>query len=621
MDFEQRLRSHLDEQANAIEIETPDPSAIVTEPARTRSTVTALAALVVVIAGAAGFWLLSSGDPGPVTEIAAGEAEAAADGNDADQSEDNAQSDEGSAGVGRSGPLEFIDITSDNSPGFGRIVGDGGAYYVLSTAPGRVDVSEDLGDEQLMELFRQNTFYIYHQDDGWSVNKVEDRFISDFDAADGVLYAVSTGSKSGKPGAFGTSADRGRTWTWTDIAGLPQTDQLTMLRTGDRTVLFATRWGFPDHDEVIEVASDAGLPVTEFTLRDFDHRGFSYMEVDGNNRCAAIVAPYLEEVASFAAWIAEASEQERENAELEFESMAQWMNEELAGSGCELPEELDSIESLGTLDLPEPERITWAEIGFTPPESWQPWSTVYVHDGQQFVDVGLPFDTEETQLGYSSSDGDRLTIHVWETGPDADAEIRWRTTDGESWDREVIRHDEITEEQGYYDPYYPLPRAGDFTFRLWWDESLYEQESLYEDESLYEEDGATEAEYIEPAPLLQRSNAGGPYETVTLAELAPDVDVGDSVLYDVRGTAFGVFLLYGPQRGPATSSDDELVIVHSANGIDWDTVELTGQSIDISPLTSAGDGGSNDMLLFAHQYGMEPGQESSARAYLVRPAD
>ncbi|MGI9596011.1 MAG: hypothetical protein ACR2QK_07610, partial [Acidimicrobiales bacterium] len=387
------------------------------------------------------------------------------------------------------------------------------------------------------------------------------------------------------------------------------------------------------------------LDVTEFNLRDFNHTGLSYIEIDPADRCAAVEAQYLPNLVDFREWMNspefEAGQDgpPQEELLLEYNSMLDWIREEFANNGCQWNEEWESVENVPSFDFPEPVFTTWEEIGFTPPESWKTWATTYSFDGQRFTDIGKPFD-DSFQVGHAMTTDDRLTVSVWDTNgePEVEAEILWSTTNGTDWTQEIRRYDEMEEGGISHDPYFPEPRAGDFTFRVWWDESAYieyeegpAEEGAIATTTVLDDTSADEAIdlpardplveevfYEEPEPTLQRRVGTSPWETVTLANLAPDIDVGDRVLQDVRGTPLGVFLVYGSRFTPdGKAPEPGVTVVYSNNGVDWGTFDLAGNSLETYHL---GDIGDEDLLLFSMIWPHEENQRTSAQAVLVRPA-
>lgn len=639
MDFEKRLRDHMSEQADQIEIETASPASITQAP-RTRAPITTLAALAVVIAAAAGFFALSQGDDGQVNEIAAGQADESA--------ETSADADAPEFQVADFVPVQFTDISGENSPGYGRVFTDNGTYYVLSSAPGRVKFDELTAEEQ-MTLFRQDTLYVYDESAGWQVRPAGDRFIGDFQINDGVLYAISTGSKTEDTAAFGTSTDQGQTWNWDEIGGLPEVSGVSMLiNEGQNPVFFANRWGFPDYQEVLNAANEAGYAVNDMTLQDFDSQGFSYIETDPNDPCSLVKARYLPEIVGFSEWRAQAPAEEQEAIEAEYEGMLDWMKEEIGRTDCEWDDawltDYADPEAIADLEWPAATRISWSDTNFTPPETWKPWSAVYTLDGENFVAQDLPFG-DTVEVSHSFVRDDELVISVWDRSVTYDyaseeeyqqavesgetGESLWVTTDGLEWTSEKPNYGE--DYYGGYGDIYFAPKVGNQEFQVAWPEyeGEWAEDAMYDESMAVEVDESGEPvevaatttiapgpdgelvmdepmmeEYFEPAPDLERSIAGGPWETVTMAELAPDIDIGDRVLRDVRGSSLGVFLVYGPEFGPANGPEGpqgSQLMVYSNNGVDWQAHEIDADYVDFYG-TDSGDG---QILAFAQKWNYE----------------
>lgn len=619
----------MSEQAMMIEVESPNPTDI-TERASdgSRRMVSTLAAVLVMALAGAGFWMLSN-DDAAVVEIAAGEADDAEEGADAEDDDAQADSSEadgsenGAAGGDGDGTtanvsLKFTDVSSDNTPQSGRVKADNGIYYVLSSSPGQVRLDyENMTDEELMDAWRQDTFYVLNEDRVWQITEMEDRFVSDFDARDGLLYVVSTGSQSGAGSAVGVSSDQGKTFEWTALPDDAAAIQMSVLATADGAVILGSRFGNPGWEEVIELANNAGHPVDDFTLREFDHSGFSYIPLDPSDPCAGVRHRYGEEVVGFGSYIdGLADGDERTGAEAEYAQMLEWIQEEITGSGCEMDPDwaTPGLTKLG--DLPEPLRITWESINFTPPDRWTPWTGVFTFDGQTLTDRGVPFGDDLT-FGYTESVDEKLSIIAFDAGANFEGgETRFVTPDGINWESERV--DYSRHEEGYYYEEYPgyhEPRAGQHLYRLGWDE---EASRVHEEEWMAYEAGERDEEpvWIEPTPFMERSVDGQNWEKISLAELAPNVDVGNRVIQDVRGTDLGLFLIFreqwrGEDEGPPASGQ---TIVYSSNGTDWDSLQLDGMGIDVHS-------NNGELLVLSFDWMLQSdGSPSVTKSYLVRPA-
>ncbi len=354
--------------------------------------------------------------------------------------------------------------------------------------------------------------------------------------------------------------------------------------------------------------------LAEGTIRDFDADHISYRPVDTSDPCAITLARFGPQVQDFRLWLTEASDAEKAMAQEELAAMMESIREEIAASSCSFESEAELTAALEAVSVPDPVSVRWDELGVTVPETWRPWSTVYTYDGQRFIDVGKPFD-DGLDVGFLTTADDRLWVSTYDPAAKEEVELetRWSTADGVNWDRHVIRFDQY--ENGYYEPYWPAPIIGDQTYRVWWDESMSEwdeEPAVPEPGQETEQETEQEAGQPDPEPLVQRSIAGGGWETLTLAELAPGIDVGDRVLQDVRGTTFGVVLIYvepfvdGPPAGGQ-------MLVYSNNGIDWHTVQIPGNGLDIHS-------SEDSLLVLAHHWPYEEGDEAKTIALMMRPS-
>lgn len=608
MDIEQRLKDHLAESGRRIAVQPDDPSVIMNAgPPRSGKVVQVVTALVLVAMAGGGFWLLSDEKDG-VTEIAAGEAE------DVDDNEDTTagESEDGPVSVERI-ELEFDNITSDLSPsGNGRVVVDNDMYYLLSTAPGRVKFDWDNGtDEEFFELMRQNSFYVYSESSGWQVSTVEDRFISDFDVEDGILYVISTGGVDTDQAAIGTSSDQGKSWEWQTAGALPAADQVTIMASGGRPLVYASRWGNADYEEAIKLAGSVGVELTPMTLYSVDGNGFTYVPIDAENRCDFVLGQYLPGVIEMEEYRAEMGD----ITDAEFEEIQQqelrWIREEVENNGCSLPENLDDFSFEDVPQIPEPVSKTWEGLGVAAPESWQPWSGMFRFDGENLNELELPFSSE-MQTGYATNRDGQLVINVFDQsrfaeGPmeEPEGETFFITSDGENWTEEFQpfpqSEDDFASSWFYAGNDYVPPVIGDRTFRLWWDEEAFMEEP---------EDGV----WVEPTPELQQKVGDGEWENLALGDVIGDTKIGDRQLWEIRGSHLGVFLIFGPRWDEAAGrqTEDSQIMLHSANGIDWDSVELDGQSLHY---VNNGD----ELLMFSTDWEHEDGNYSVTETYLVRP--
>ena len=632
MSIEKRLSDHMAEQADQLAFPATDPGDITGgRRPRPRRGLGSMAALVVIVGAGLGFWALTTDDGVGTTELTAGavdDDDEASDGTDTGDGGDDAGTGDGEggeavAGIGPFVDLRVIDTTDDNSPGSGRVAVDDGVYYVLSTAPGRVRLDGNLSEEEWTRIFRQNTIYSLDGDGGWQANKVEDRFISSLEADQGLLYVVSTGTMDGgETVALGTSADRGQTWEWDELGGLPPVNQVATLRTGSSTIIVGSRWGSPTYEETLAAARGAGIDLVEEGLRRFDSEGFSYIPIDPEDRCSIVYLNYgLHE---FADWARNAPEDERRYMEQELGFIA----EELEQQGC--PIETDDLSQLENLPVVAPVHHTWAELGVAVPERWKPWQGAYRYEDGQLTELEVPFGGAD-QVGFMQRRDDRLVVTTWRSSAEEATETRWTTSDGIDWTSEVVDYE--NEEAHYGDPFGHPIVAGETRFRVYWEEPTPEEYEAYEARSIAVDEAMSEGRDVveidgvempveeamalidfEDRSFLQRSVAGGPWENVDLADLVPGLDVSDLQLQEARGTSYGVLVTTGRWSDRAGPPEQGGVVFYTNNGVDWSSFETTGNWLE---LHDAGD----SVLAFDHRWveTENGGGRQISRALLLTP--
>lgn len=611
MDIERRLKAHMDEFADRVEISTdrtPQSNKKATGPQRTLTAMTAI--LVVAMAGI-GFWMLS--DDTATTSLAAGDIddveESQANLEDADEA-DGADAETGSP------TLKIVDVTSDDSPASGRVLSDGGVYYVLSTAPGPVDFSATRTDAQLQELYRQDTFYVLDGDRNWRVNSIEDRFVSDFAVNDGVLYVLSTGAPTGGEATLGTSTDFGSSWDWAPLEGFPEVDGGSLLIGDHGTLIFGSRSDRTDFDWVVKTASEAGLPVTSEGLLEFDSTGFSYQPIDTNDPCQARLLEFIPDIGYMIDYLPRASAVEQEDIRRNFEDTLTHLREEAGGLGC--PFDVRTFDDLVALDLPKAVRVSWDELGIAIPESWKPTMGLYSFDDGSLTEKTLPFDEG---IGWGWVMGDRLEVMVTPPGQSSyefGSEVFWSTTDGDAWDSRRIDQDDPS---GFLPPGYEEPRVGSHVFRVGWDEELVAEQQL-EIEALersvaageVSEEAMFEAFPYESTSRLERSTDGGPWAIVDPSTLDPAADLDGLALYDVQGLSSGVAVVYAnPNFGVGGTSESNSVVLFSDDGESWTSFPvLNGESM----FHSNGD----TFLVLSHDWLIPEGEtQGRTQALLVSP--
>lgn len=313
MTFEDRLRDQLRRQADHVDVELGagrDPRA----HARSRQTRRRLGTLAViaVIVGGSAAWISSRGGDAPevATEAPASTDDAATGAADSAPAESSDTPDDAPAPL-EVAPLEFTPVDAAGAPGginlwTKGVTGD--LYYVLSTAPG-------LTDEQAWNdggFGRNDTLYTW-RGDNWSETALSDRFITGLGGADGLLYAVSTGSDTGDGPAAGTSTDGGETWDWVP---LPLGDEFSGPYGGGLTTAvgpagqLVVAWNTPgaDWEQGLALARDAGLDLSWEThdIVSIDGAGIRYVPHTAEVSCRDQFWAGLEELVPYPEAIGEA---------------------------------------------------------------------------------------------------------------------------------------------------------------------------------------------------------------------------------------------------------------------------------------------------------------------------
>ena len=269
MNFEDRLKHELQNQGAQIDIEPAGVDHIASRSAKRRQRRMAgmTAVVAMVLLGVGGFIATSNDAPIPVATDTEATDEQATDAEIPEQAAD-AELTDGEVVAGS--PLDFVNIASGASPGGFGVYGTGvitsDAYYMLSTAPGRAAPND-------YDAYLPNTLYKYDGSE-WSNTSFGDRFISGLSVDEGVLYTVSTGTKTSDTPAIGRSNDGGQNWTWTDLdlteqfgadpSAWPFHDIKIDTQNGTTFVVARAHAEVP-WDEAIELAKNAGLDIDQET--------------------------------------------------------------------------------------------------------------------------------------------------------------------------------------------------------------------------------------------------------------------------------------------------------------------------------------------------------------------
>lgn len=293
MNFEDRIRNHMSEQGELIDItpEGPD-AAIARQSRRARNRMgTGVVAVMLAAIGGVGLWSLATNDDPVATQVTSVGRDAVERSTD-DESSPTVSDTTGDAGgesqtIEVGAPLEVLSINDDGAPGYGsEMRSSGGVYYVLSTAPGAVDLDDPEAGYGAAP-FRPNTIYRFDEGAGWSNTEITDRWVSDFVPDDGVLYVLSTGRTDGTAEtAVGISSDQGASWDWQPVDGLTDATAvdedglsnttLRLLPVGERQFVLAQQIGYPDWEEAAQLATGAGLEVGARGILNVSPSGITY---------------------------------------------------------------------------------------------------------------------------------------------------------------------------------------------------------------------------------------------------------------------------------------------------------------------------------------------------------
>lgn len=297
MNFDDRLKNELQNQGAQISIEPAGVDDIASRSAKRRQRrmagMTAVAA--VVLLGVGGF--IASGRDGSTPVATNLDAEEQAD--TAPEGATDTTDVQPLAGA----PLEFVNIESGSSPGAFGVYGTGvvtaDAYYMLSTAPGPADIDD-------YNAYRPNTLYKYDGSE-WTNSSFGDRFISSLSSDQGVLYTVSTGTKTSDTPAIGSSSDGGQNWTWTpldiseqfgaDPSAWPYYDIQAATNDGSTFAVVRSNAG-PEWEEAIALAQGAGVDLDPETdgIMDITVEGISWISGQYElSPCAALFGEIMNE--------------------------------------------------------------------------------------------------------------------------------------------------------------------------------------------------------------------------------------------------------------------------------------------------------------------------------------
>lgn len=502
MNLEDRLRSHMNEQMQALDMQPGDPNDLGASRSTTqRALLTGVTALAVVaLAGFAFFSVAPDGSDIQATDTEESQAELGGDqGAEQDGGEGSGDDQGDSVATGAvTTDVTFTPIDAKNGPSpwnQSKSFSTGDNYYVLSTAPGKVKVPTGMAsEEEYAKFYRPNTIYHFNRSTGWQNTTIEDRYVSSLTQDGDTLYLLSTGAPNGGTDlTLGTSSDDGQNWTWASLTGFPvdraARTPIVLASVNGQQYVIASRGASPDWDEASAAARNAGYDVENNPVMNVDHLGFSFLDgPPAPPECEALMARMNElqsqmeaELEGLSADGIDGADGSKENEIFKsFESQMVALDREIAVKQCWGPMPCDMsgfpLAEAATFDAAEvdadgaevsvtpttvgvedssaseseasreeyarlaaencvdPTTVTWAEIGFDPPASWDPWGDMFRIDGSNLTSMGLPFEPSYLEV---SSTGDQIRLTVAPPYVEGNYEdlrpTTWSTADGVSW--------------------------------------------------------------------------------------------------------------------------------------------------------------------------------------------
>ncbi len=288
MSIENRLRNHLHDQGDAIDIDSDGLRSVAARSRARRQRRQGLAfATIAVTIAAVGGWLVGTLGGNPSTLEVAGDADSSTT-TVGELATETVGDDTGAALGTIAGaadpaieidelvrpepgtPLAFAPIGSADAPGGYNVYQNGfsdGLYYVVSTGPG---VTYEDAIDRGLDFPRNDTLYTW-AGDAWAIGSFGDRFVSSITGANDLLYTVSTGRPGGAALEVGTSGDGGASWSWQEIdlsaqfgddpSTWPAYRALAANSDDGRLVVVSKSPG-ADWDQAIRLAQQAGLDIS-----------------------------------------------------------------------------------------------------------------------------------------------------------------------------------------------------------------------------------------------------------------------------------------------------------------------------------------------------------------------
>lgn len=556
------------------------PDETVASPGRRIAVTLATAFIAVALAGV-GFWALSSDNDDP--DVAANEGETTENENTDDGQNDGEGTGDGEASIATS--LSFTEL--EGGPGgFNYFQSESvdGVYYVLSTAPGQKMPGEDATEEEWEQAFRPNTLYTFEESAGWTQTDIGDRFVSDLHVSNGAVYLLSTGSPTDENLSLGSVTGTDVSWSGVEGWGDQDANNVSLMSADSGLFMLATRWANADWEVAEATMKAAGYDMDVTMLVDISYDGISYIEKDPPSAECEVL---LEQESELSArqeelWAtADSGDLSDEEMEAIFEQdHAEWdeLYSQLESNLCWGPQPCydgHGFDSDSDYECVEPTDLDWSEVGFSPPEDWKPWNALYQVNGNSLTEVDFPA-SDDSYIW--SADSDDSTITIFEETEPVDGEYaptRWTSTDGVSWNSEIVSGDDV---RYSYDNAWFEPSVGNVDFRIDWEAQ----------EQIYAEQG-DDFDYEDFAPPLQRRIDGGAWEAYPASEITGS---DDDYIGDVFGVGFAVFA--NVYEGEPYNSSPRTYF--TMDGETWEDTGIAGYS----HVFSHGDGSA--MLSF-----MDPG--------------
>ncbi len=553
--------------------------------------------------------------------------------------------------------LSLAPISSDGAPGGFNLYSSGsadGVYFVVSTAPGlRYD---DLPEG---EWARADTVYSFDGSE-WTnqTSATGDRFVSNIEgAANGVLYAVSTGSQTDVGLAIGSSTNSGTDWDWTpiDLSPVFGDDSSTWppytvnqaIHEGQRLLVIAT---FPsvDFDEALELANANGAGIPQGAIvANADVHGISWIESpettneQGNPNCQAIASQKSDELwskideaepvfdwngeltpeeqAEVDAWLQKAREREAKTQRQVFDAVE-------AVEGCERFVECSRQSNARQESINARIEEIFDELGLEldavlSDEQLDTIQAVY-EDEQVDTEAWLESSGCSTELNFFEEGGIEQQYRTWDelgvaTPADWEPIQNAFLTNGDSVTNlgdpfanagfvVGVGHDggawTVTFDDTSYDSAIGEPVTQSFVEYSSDDGATWTSKAIdgFNFRSNTLADGSSFGlNYDDDMSSIIRRDANGSAVTLDLASLAPDLDTATYGLADISTGEYGVVAWASRWNDDAGSADS--ILLYSPDGQGWGATELLDTQVTHAIV------GEDGVIVFTSEPGRYPG--------------